>query len=391
MTPRRLLILGIAAVLAIGGGLWLAQRQSATPASAYGLIYPELKKQLDSVNAVRIYKAGDARAVEIARKESSHQSTWGVTERAGYPVDAAKLRKLLLAIADAKVFEQKTSDPAQYKSLGVEDTTAADATSVRIELAGTAQPVNLIVGKQGIGAQSQYVRRAGETQSWLVSTSIDSAATPDAWLAKDIIDVSADRVQSAAITPAGAKTYTISKGSRADADFSVDGVPKGKELSAPSAANSFATSLVGTTLADVQPASAMTRAPNVHATYKTFDGLVAEIDGWAHDDQHYVAIKTSFDAAQAERFKTPTADDKKDPKAGESAKPDAKAAQKANSAAAPEKPAAPDVAGQAVTLNTQLSGWVYEIPSYKYEAIFRPLDELLKHDTPKQNELFRKK
>jgi hypothetical protein len=386
MTPRRLLILGIVAVLAIGGGLWLAQRQSATPASAYGLVYPELKKQLDSVNAVRIYKAGDVRAVEIARKDPADQSTWGVSERAGYPVDAAKLRKLLLAIADAKIFEQKTSDPAHYKSLGVEDTTAADATSVRIELAGTAPPVNLIVGKQGIGAQSQYVRRAGEADSWLVSTSIDSAATPDAWLEKDVIDVGADRIQSAAITPAGAKTYTAAKKTRADADFGVDGVPKGKELSAPSAANSFATALVGTTLADVQPAGAMTSAPNAHATYKTFDGLVADIDGWAHDDKHYIAIRTSFDAAQAERFKAPTADEKQDPKA-DSAKADSKAAEHA----APAQSAAPDVAGQAATLNTKLSGWVYEIPSYKYEAIFRPLDELLKHDAAKQNELFKKR
>jgi hypothetical protein len=384
MTPRRLLVLVIVALVAIGGGLWLAQRQTGSSGSPEALLYPELKKQLDSVTAVRIYKAGDARAVEIARKDA----TWSVSERGGYPADAAKLRKLLLALADAKIFEQKTSSAENYKSLGVEDTSVAEATGVRIELAGTPKPVNLIVGKPGGGAQSQYVRRAGEAPSWLISTSIENASTPDAWLEKDIIDVGADRVQSAAITTAGAKTYTAAKSSRADANFSVDGVPKGKELSAPSAANGLATALVGVTLADVQAANAMPAgAPTAHATYKTFDGLVTDVDGWVRDDKHYIAVKTAFDPAQADHFRIPTtADkkettaDKKDPKAADSAKtPEATA------------PAAPDSAGQSATLNTKLSGWVYEVPGYKYEAIFKPLDELLKHETPKQNELFKKR
>jgi hypothetical protein len=389
MTPRRFLILLIVALIAIGGGLWLAQRQIGSSSSPEALLYPELRKELDSVTAVRIYKAGDARAVEIARKDA----TWGVTERSGYPADTAKLRKLLLGLADAKIFEQKTSSAENYRNLGVEDTSVAEATGVRIELVGTKQAVNLIVGKPGVGAQSQYVRRAGEAPSWLIGTSIENASTPDAWLEKDIIDVGADRIQSAAITTVGAKTYTAAKSSRADANFSVDGVPKGKELSAPSAANGLATALVGVTLADVQAANAMpAEAPSAHATYKTFDGLVTDVDGWVRDDKHYIVVKTAFDPAQADHFKTPTADDKKDPKAAGTAKLE-EGAKPAESARAPEAaaPATPDIGAQSATLNTKLSGWTYEVPSYKYEAIFKPLDELLKHETPKQNELLKKR
>ena len=66
MTSRRLLILGIAAIVAIAAGVWLAGRQgssgSTTEAAA---LYPQLKEQLNSVSAVRIYKAGDARVVEL--------------------------------------------------------------------------------------------------------------------------------------------------------------------------------------------------------------------------------------------------------------------------------------------------------------------------------------
>ena len=76
---------------------------------------------------------------------------------------------------------------------------------MRIELVGPPKPVNLIVGKQGVGAQSTYVRRAGEPQSWLINATIDTSATPDAWLRKDIIDVSADRMQSATVAVEGSE------------------------------------------------------------------------------------------------------------------------------------------------------------------------------------------
>ena len=38
----------------------------------------------------------------------------------------------------------------------------------------------------------------------------------------------------------------------------------------------------------------------------------------------------------------------------------------------PAKPAAPNVEEEASKANAQLTGWVYEIPAYKYDAIFKP-------------------
>jgi Domain of unknown function (DUF4340) len=362
MTSRRLLILALVAIVAIGAGVWLAGRQGSTGSSTgSGALYPELKEQLNSVSAVNIYKAGDARVVELKKQGES----WTVSERDNYPADDGKVRKLLVEIADAKVYEQKTSNPAEYPKLGVEDTTGKGATSLRIELAGTAKPVNLIVGKQGVGARSNYVRRAGEPQSWLVNATIDTSSTPEAWLRKDIIDVSADRMQSATVEAKGAKPYTAAKATRADANFGVEGLPKGKSLSAPTAANSVATALTGLGLVDARAASAFqSTPPAAHATFKTFDGLIVDVDGWVQDNKHYVALRPAFDAAQAERFKVATAPVEE--KKSEEKKPEE-----------PPKPAAPNVEEDAKTAATKLNGWVYEIPDYKYEALFKPLDQLL--------------
>lgn len=369
MTSRRLLILAIVAIVAIGAGVWLAGRQGSTGSSAGSdALYPQLKEQLNSVSAVNLYKAADARIVELKKQGES----WTVSERDNYPADESKVRKLLVEIADAKVYEQKTSNPEEYPKLGVEDTTGKGATSLRIELVGTPKPVNLIVGKQGVGARSNYVRRAGEPQSWLVNATIDTSSTPEAWLRKDIIDIAADRMQSATVEVKGAKPYTAAKAARGDANFSVDGLPKGKSLSAPTAANSAATALTSLSLADVRAASAFqSTPPAAHATYKTFDGLTVEVDGWVQDNKHYVALRPSFDAAQAEHFKVaaaPTEEKKPEDKKGETS---------ATQSAEPPQPAAPNVEEDAKKATAKLSGWVYEIPDYKYEALFKPVDQLV--------------
>src|SRR5258708_2692466 len=102
MTSRRLLILGVLALVAIVAAFLLANRQSGTPASTLpAALYPDLKAQLDAVDTVRIYKAGDSRAVELVRTKDG----WVVAERDGYSADAVKVRKLLLALAEAKPVE----------------------------------------------------------------------------------------------------------------------------------------------------------------------------------------------------------------------------------------------------------------------------------------------
>ena len=381
MTSRRLLILGALALVAIVAAFLLANRQSATPASALpAALYPELKTQLDAVDAVRIYKAGDARGIELVRTKEG----WAVTERDGYSADAVKVRKLLLALAQAKPVEEKTSSAEHYAKLGVEDVSQPAATGARIELHGQKLPVNLIVGKPGGGPQAMYVRRVGEPASWLINETLDTSSTADAWLRKEIIDVSADRTQSAAVTIGAAKGYSAAKQTRADADFKVEGVPKGKELSSPSAANGIASALTALTLADVRSVKDFAaEKPAAHATLKTFDGLVVDADGWVEDGKHYVALKTGYDEALAKQFHVePAATDKADAK-----QPDAKSATAPPAAAATPAPApnvSPNVSEEASTANARLAGWVYEVPSYKYEAIFKPMEELLKKEEKKK-------
>jgi hypothetical protein len=366
MTSRRLIILAALAIIVIAGALFLTRQPAPSQAgSPTALLYPKLEAELATVTALSIYKPGDERAVELTGKDGN----WTVTERSGYAADTAKVHRLLRAIAKAKQVEEKTSNPASYAAIGVEDLSNPKATGSRVQLSGAATPVNLIVGKTGSSAQSAYVRRAGEPASWLINESIDAPTSPDAWLRKEILNVAADRVQSATVVTGAGKPYTAGKKSRADADFAVDGLPKGKQLSSPASANSVAAALTSLTLADVRAAKDFAAdKPAAHATFKTFDGLVADVDGWVKDGKHYVAIKPTYDEAQAKQFHVEAAVAVPEKKAG---------AAEGSPPAAPATPAV-DAKAEAQTADSKLSGWVYEIPDYKYEAIFKPLEDLLK-------------
>jgi hypothetical protein len=371
MNTKKLIILVAVALAAIGLGIWVSSDRSSQDEASTAALFPDLKKTLNDATAVRIFTAGDKQAVEIARKESA----WVVSERHGYAADDAKVRKLLLSLANAKLREEKTSNPENYASLSVEDVSAEEASGIRIEVAGVAPAVNLIVGKPGSSLDTQYVRKAGEKQSWLVDADIDSTAVAQDWLRKTLFEISADRIQSVTIQTKGAKPYTAAKSTKTDADFSVTGLPKGKRLSSPSAANTLATALTGLALSDVEPAAQFEGSPEVTATYQTFDGLILEIKGWSKEDKRYLAGQARFDAALADRFKT--ASEPEPALANEQKSAETASAETVKTNEPANKADAANVAEEAKSLNERFSGWVFEIPEYKYNVIFKPLADLL--------------
>ena len=362
MSSKRIVGLAIAVLAVIAIAAWIATSRQASQSTSETFLYPQLKSSINSVNAVRIYKAGDERAVELVRGDKG----WTVSERANYPADAVKIRKLLIDLQQARIFEEKTSTATSYPALGVEDVSDKAAHGVRLELAGTGSPINLIIGKTGSAGHLTYMRRAGEKASWAVNAEFQVPADPTAWLQHDILDVHADRIQEAAIAHSGEAPFTATKNTRADADFTLSSIPKGTELNAPSAPNAVAASLVALSLEDVPAAATLSAQPaSEHATYKTFDGLVVEIQGWNYQGKRVIGVKASFDPALAERFKVAAATEQKDAAGKDAPKP--------APAAAPT-----NVSDEAASLNKKLDGWYFQIPQYKYDAIFPKLDNWVK-------------
>ena len=107
--------------------------------SAGGLLFPDLKAEINDLLQVSISKAGES----VTLRSESGQ--WVLAEYKNYPVDTRKLRQLLLSLADAKKLEEKTSKVEMYGRLGVEDT-SADSQGIEIRLSGPDSVRSLIIG-----------------------------------------------------------------------------------------------------------------------------------------------------------------------------------------------------------------------------------------------------
>jgi Domain of unknown function (DUF4340) len=327
MSARGVGILLAAAILVIAGSTWLAaERRPDRDAVAGSAILPELESVLNEVSEVRIAK-GDGTRTTLRRNESG----WIVAER-DFPADSGRVRKLLIDLAGLEVVEEKTSDPASYAKLGVEDVNSPQASGTRVEAVAPNRAIGVIVGKPS--GKSVFVRTAGKAKSYLATPSMSADADPKRWIDRNIVDIPRERVKEVSVKPADAPAYAVTRETREQTDFTVAKLPKGRRLSSPSAANPVAESLAGLTLDDVRrpPSEGESTELDV-AKFRTFDGLELELHGRKDGDKRLVTVTAT--ASQGA------------------------------------------VSAEAQSIEKRLKDRELEIPGYKYEAIFRPIDELL--------------
>ena len=328
MTARRVTWLLIAGALVIAFAIWLSSLRHLERATLAGdLVLPGLEHGVNTVTQVTLRRADDTHAT-LSRQGPQ----WLVAER-GWPADRAKVRKLLLDLGALNVVEEKTRLPANYPQLGVEDVSSPKATGTQLEVLSPASKWALIVGKPS-GAKSGFVRRADNAQSLLAAPLLSVDADAKSWLERALVDISPERVREVEEHPAEGAAYTVSRAKAEQSDFTVAPLPKGRELSSPGAADAIAAALSSLNLEDVSKAQAPPAAMPARAVFRTFDGLEVTVSGRKDGARSLLSL----------------------------------AEQAADTAGAAD----------AQQLNARLAGWEFQVPDYKYAAIFAPLDELLK-------------
>ncbi len=346
MNRRTLALLFAAlATLAVVAGIVL--RGAQTGSRDQGLLFPGLKEQLNSIQRIVVAGPGNTPIATLERGADN----WTVVERSNYAADVGRIRKNLLALAEARIVEEKTSNPDFYDRLGVQDVSAASAKGVLLTLtagkkAGNENPISVIIGQAPSGSTNQtYARRAGEPMSWLVTGQFDLGKTGGEWLDRSLTDIPAGRIQSVTITHPGLETLRISRDPKTEksgasegmVEFLVADVPTGRELSYPGVANGVAGVLAELQLDDAQTREVLGANPGkpVVARFVTTDGLSVETSAWRLPDGTRFTFIASGDG---------------------------------------------DAAKEAAAINARLGGWVYTVPSYKAEQLTRRLQELLAPD-----------
>jgi Domain of unknown function (DUF4340) len=329
MTARRVALLFAIGIAVIALAAWLSSRSETGASPVAGTqVLPGLEGSLNQVTQVRISKAGDSRTT-LNRAATD----WVVGQR-GYPADSGKLRQLLLDLASLKAVERKTRIARNYPVLGVEDVTSPKATGARIDIVSPGRTWSLIVGHSA-DSNDCYVRVVDSAQSLLASPLVQVDADPKLWLDPTLLDIAGKRLSEIDEHPAKGPAFSVSRAKTSQANFTVRGIPRGRELTGPDAADTMGSALSNLTLTDVRKTTPAPHGTDLsHAVFKTFDGLQIDISGYADARDHYIDVsaRATLPAATAE----------------------------------------------ARQINSRVQGWDYLVPGYRYDELFQSLDALLK-------------
>lgn len=377
MSARSLILIALAALLAALAAIWVSSLRAPESASVSpGPLAPGLSEVMAKVNQVRLVAAGDETLVTLERGDDG----WGLVEKHGYPVDLGKLRSLLSAITSAQRVEGKTTVPARYTQLGVEDVSDSDARGVRVDITAPQRTFSVIIGDNPVRGSGTYVRIADQAQSWLVDTSIAVERMPANWLVKQIIDVGANRVQAVSITPIEGPAFGLIR-SDADADagsdFALQGVPRGREVAANYERDALAGLLSGLTFEDVFAASEQVAPEQTRvALFSLDDGRRVRVESWQHDARTYARFELSLDedlatawlARPVVQASTDADDTGTEPGTETSVTKDV----------APPPATREQLEAQVEQFQRTRQGWVFQLPAFKASNLNNDLEDYLK-------------
>lgn len=354
MKPRTLATLAIVTAAAAGLAGYVLSRQSARVAATEpeGPAFPALETRVNDVAGIRVARGADG--FTVRRTESG----WGIQDRGGYPAKFEKVKETIVALAELRLVEPRTSSPESYEKIGVEDPGGEGSTSTLVELsdASGATVAAIILGKPktSVGFSNEnalYVRRAGEAQSWLARPGrgagrIDVVVDPMYWVERTVIGIARDRVRSVEVThtPGGASVF-VQRDSRDTANFTLEGIPEGRELKFPTGADTVGSALAYVTMDDVRPVGEIdfdSAAESATAIFRTFDGLVVTVRSVTVDGKSWARFDVTYQAPPA-------------PEEG------ADAVQK-----------------EAADLAARLAPWAFHVPDYQARNLAPRMEDLLK-------------
>jgi len=210
LNRRHVALLGAAAAAAAGAAAFLIPPDAAPPPlDGTPLAFPALAPRLAAARRIEVRQGPQSLAVERGAGE-----TWTLPGKGGYPARGERVRELLTALTELRLTERRTADPDSLSRLGLDDPgPASSAVLLRVLDAGGAPLAELIVGRRrtrtgpataGATVDSAYVRRPGESQSWLAEGRINIDADPALWLDRDLAGIPEERVRAVTAVRDGA-------------------------------------------------------------------------------------------------------------------------------------------------------------------------------------------
>jgi hypothetical protein len=393
MSPKLFAGLAVLTLVTTAAAIAVALGQpSATPVEYVDEpAFPELRADPDAVTKVTIETPEGK--FSLVRQSADR---WVAPERFDYPVAGDEVRDLIVALADMRLVEPKTSRPERYERLELRDLDAEGAKSrlVRLESADGKVLAEALIGKQrarltGQQSTGTYIRRPGEAQTWLASGSAQPELKIEEWLDAEVVALQGDSVRRIEVMPAQSGGYTIVRDAQGG-DLRLEGLSRDEQIKPDADLGRLANGLSSVRMEDVRPRDELDW-PDAHPTarFVTFDGLQVTVQLAKIGEEHFAA----FDAEQVEPAVAATADAEGTATAAagsEASQAEAAAAETSGTrtTAAASEDSASDAAGDepaqetastpdedepaqpdAETLQARLGKWAYEIPEFLFTRL----------------------
>lgn len=261
------------------------------------LLIPDLAKNIENVGTVLIRSKG--KSFKVHRQSGS----WVMPNKYDYPVDVEKIRDLVQNSARIEILEAKTSDPANYESLGLDDPEKESSKAIRIVLLGEDGKTKYADYIRGINRKAInttksneiYARLFNSKQAYLVKADLNFDLSAHTLLSGETFVIKYDRLKSITFDYLKGTTddFTIGKDIPGQLDFAIIN-PADVKLKAFGKANAISTSLENMELLDIIPADKFPVADyEVEITYKTFSGLSVYVKLYNYKDDHWIAISAA--------------------------------------------------------------------------------------------------
>jgi len=235
MTPKEFATLATAAAISALAAVavysaripWTAPSGKAAPLMAdFDTVAPKVARiEIESGGAtLALAKSGDA---------------WQIASQGGYPASPEKVRALLIALGEARLDEPKTRNPDRWGLLDVDDPAAKNSKArlIKLEDGSGAVLSEIIAGKQrpgqpgatpGAATGGTYVRKPGDQQSWLASTTIVGGANLHDWAEQRVFETDTEKIKSLTVAVAGEAPYDIKRND--DKSHVLADIPAGKKI-----------------------------------------------------------------------------------------------------------------------------------------------------------------
>ncbi len=288
MNSKSIIVLaGIVAALAV----LLAIFEGSGERAERKLLLEGFAEHANDILRIQIRFPDDEGGITVRKDDDA----WVVGSDFDYAADVGRLRALVTGLSEARIVEEKTSNPDNYPRLAVDDP-ESDGSGTKLSLAGEGFSYEVILGNSA-GGNLRYARIPEDVTSYLVDRELDVPVSADDWLRRDLLDIPAERVRKVTISHADGETIVLEKAAEDDSNFSIADIPENRELSYETVGNGIAGALANLDFEQVRQAADL--EVTTTTVFETWDGLTIEIRIAEEDDASWLEFAADGDDAGA--------------------------------------------------------------------------------------------